>query len=44
MDGCVWMLLDDVLFIVHIIHNGLGGSRLLLWMVCMVFYGKSGVY
>ena len=44
MDGCVWMLLDDVLFIVHVIHNGLGGSRLLLWMVCMVFYGKSGVY
>jgi hypothetical protein len=23
MDGCVWMVLDDVLFIVHVINNGL---------------------
>ena len=27
MDGCVWMVLDDALFIVHVVNNGLGGLR-----------------
>ena len=24
MDGCVWMMLDDLLFIVHVINGSLG--------------------
>ena len=44
MDACIWMVLDDALFIVHIINNGLGGLPLLLGMFCMAVYGINSVY
>ena len=43
-DGLGSGTLDDVLFIVHIINNGLGGLHLLLGMFCTVFDGKSSAY
>ena len=43
-DGLASGTLDDVLFIVHIINDSLGGACLLFRVFCMVFYGKNSVY
>jgi hypothetical protein len=44
MDGCVWMMLDDILFKGHVINDSLWGACLLFRVFCMVFYGKNRVY
>jgi hypothetical protein len=44
MDGCLWMMLDDVPFIVHVINDSLGGACLLSRVFYMVFYGGNGVH